>query len=202
MGPVNKGVCFFSIPVKDWPAVYTPCDFTEKLLYVFNHLSSADNNDSNEARMLWGSQGLDRYFLVVLSPCFAASQVEEWKAKNQILRTQLRQHGIVAASVEPQWEESERERDTASCVPFSSFNPTQNLQPVFKFWWARTDIQPQPPTQKYHDTWTRIADWIVCTRECKSVDNRNMAICVKLCFLVLANFCWTVITKKSEHKFS
>ncbi|XP_012690260.1 upstream transcription factor 1, like isoform X2 [Clupea harengus] len=29
-------------------------------------------------------------------------EVEEWKAKNQILRGQLRQHGIVAASVEPQ----------------------------------------------------------------------------------------------------
>jgi len=29
-------------------------------------------------------------------------EVEEWKAKNQILRGQLRQHGIQAASVEPQ----------------------------------------------------------------------------------------------------
>ncbi|KAG5284087.1 hypothetical protein AALO_G00022820 [Alosa alosa] len=29
-------------------------------------------------------------------------EVEEWKSKNQILRGQLRQHGIVAASVEPQ----------------------------------------------------------------------------------------------------
>ena len=48
--------------------------------------------------MLRGNRSTDTYFS--LPPL--ASQVEEWKAKNQILRGQLRQHGIVAASVEPQ----------------------------------------------------------------------------------------------------
>lgn len=44
-----------------------------------------------------------KFFPVYFLLCIFSTQVEDWKSKNQMLRSQLRHHGIVAASsMDPQ----------------------------------------------------------------------------------------------------